>query len=326
MTHVDNESPWLRSFWHPVALSAEIGATPTRVLLLGHAYAVVRLGDEVAAYTDRCPHRGARLSIGSVVELPDDGGPVLQCGYHGWCYDVTGACVLAPSVGAAPAAGARSTVPTPHVCEAHGIVWIAPEPPRTPVLAFPEWTADGFQGAALRVREARIGAPQLMENNFDFSHLPFVHAKSFGYSYGQPRPDEIAVDRSELVVDIRFEAAVSDAPGSVAPHHSICAAPFTAWLRVDMPDGRILAWFQAIQPERNGSSRVYQLIATNAGDDSMALEREVAFTDVVLDEDLWMLERIDDPALDLAPDAGAHVPADKASLAYRRMLRDLATG
>jgi hypothetical protein len=38
-----------------------------------------------------------------------------------------------------------------------------------------------------------------------------------------------------------------------------------------------------------------------------------------------MLEQIDDPALDLAADAGAHVPADKASLAYRRMLRDLAT-
>jgi hypothetical protein len=36
-----------------------------------------------------------------------------------------------------------------------------------------------------------------------------------------------------------------------------------------------------------------------------------------------VLELIDDPGLDLAPDAGPHVPADRASLAYRRLLREL---
>ena len=69
---------------------------------------------------------------------------------------------------------------------------------------------------------------------------------------------------------------------------------------------------------------MFQLTATNeATDGTDALARQVGFTDVVLDEDLAVLELIDDPALDLAPDAGAHVPADRASLAYRRLLRDL---
>ncbi len=118
---------------------------------------------------------------------------------------------------------------------------------------------------------------------------------------------------------------MTDTPGGRAPHHSICAAPFTAWLRVDLPDGRVQVWYQAIQPERNGSSRVFQLTATNeATVDETALARQVGFTDVILDEDLAVLELIDDAALDLAHDAGAHVPADRASLAYRRLLRELA--
>jgi vanillate O-demethylase monooxygenase subunit len=324
---VDNESPWLRPFWHPVALSTEVGAAPIRVLLLGEPYAVARLDGVVAAFPDRCPHRGTRLSAGRVVSLPGTGGAaeVLQCAYHGWCYDRAGACVLAPSVGGPPAAGARAAVAVPAVCEEHGVVWLAPEPPREPVLAFPEWSTEGFVGAALRVRQAHVGAPQLMENNFDFSHLPYVHASSFGFSYGQPEPDAIRVERGPSAVEIRFDAPITDAPGGRAPHHSVCAAPFTAWLRVDLPDGRVQVWYQAIQPERNGSSRVYQLTATNeSAEDDRALQRQVGFTDVILDEDLAVLELIDDAALDLAPDAGAHVPADRASLAYRRLLRELA--
>jgi phenylpropionate dioxygenase-like ring-hydroxylating dioxygenase large terminal subunit len=321
VAHVDNESPWLRSFWHPVALSAEVTSVPQRVLLLGQPYAMVRLDGAAAAFPDRCAHRGTRLSAGTVVA--GERGEVLQCAYHGWCYDRTGTCVLAPSVGAAPSAGSRAAVDTPAVCEEHGVVWLAPEPPREPVLPFPEWTADGFVGAALRVRQAHVGAAQLMENNFDFSHLPYVHAASFGYSYGQPEPDSIRIERGTAAVDIRFDAPVTDHPGSLAPHHSVCSAPFTAWLRVDLPDGRVQVWYQAIQPERNGSSRVYQLTATNEAAED-ALERQVGFTDIVLDEDLAVLELIDDPALDLAPEAGAHVPADRASLAYRRLLRELA--
>ncbi|MDC0032939.1 Rieske 2Fe-2S domain-containing protein [Alphaproteobacteria bacterium] len=40
---------------------------------------------------DRCVHRQAPLSLGEVV------GDHLQCGYHGFTYDHTGACIRVPS-------------------------------------------------------------------------------------------------------------------------------------------------------------------------------------------------------------------------------------
>src|SRR4029453_1569905 len=96
--------------------------------------------------------------------------------------------------------------------------------------------------------------------------------------------------------------------------------------RVDLPDGRVQVWYQAIQPERNGSSRVFQLTATNEGTaDADALPRQVGFTDVVLDEDLAVLKSIANPPPDLAaaPAAGPPAPADRASPASRRLLREL---
>ena len=74
--------------WHPVALSESVAGKPIAVTLLGHALVLWRDdADAVQAWADQCPHRGAQLSLGQVV----DGR--LECPYHGWQYDVTtGAC------------------------------------------------------------------------------------------------------------------------------------------------------------------------------------------------------------------------------------------
>jgi NAD(P)H-dependent nitrite reductase small subunit len=58
-----------------------------RVLLQGVALAVFRVGEEVFALHDECPHRGGPLSQGWI-----EGGHVF-CPMHGWKFDVrTGAC------------------------------------------------------------------------------------------------------------------------------------------------------------------------------------------------------------------------------------------
>ena len=56
------------------------------------------------------------------------------------------------------------------------------------------------------------------------------------------------------------------------------------------------------------------------------MDAEVAFNDRVLDEDLGLLRTIDSPTLDLDADAVVHVSADRASTAYRRLLRELVSG
>ncbi|HTX62797.1 MAG TPA: Rieske 2Fe-2S domain-containing protein, partial [Acidimicrobiales bacterium] len=89
-----NTHPALRYCWHPVARSADVGERPHRVFLLGEPWLLVRLGvdGELVAFFDRCPHRMAPLSIGSIVEPAGGGGSVLQCAYHGWCFDAEGRC------------------------------------------------------------------------------------------------------------------------------------------------------------------------------------------------------------------------------------------
>src|SRR2546422_2071569 len=49
-------------------------------------------GGKLASFDDRCVHKRMPLSEGEVLS---DG--VLECPYHGFCYDATGNCVRIPS-------------------------------------------------------------------------------------------------------------------------------------------------------------------------------------------------------------------------------------
>src|SRR5687767_7540818 len=84
----------LRSQWHAVAESVDVDRAPVAVRLLGASYVVWRGPDRaIVAAPDRCPHREAPLSAGTV----DDG--CLVCPYHGWTFGAEGRCVTVPSSG-----------------------------------------------------------------------------------------------------------------------------------------------------------------------------------------------------------------------------------
>ena len=97
-----NVHPALAEFWHPVALSSEVGREPVAVRLGGQGWALARFGGAIAAFADACPHRRARLSAGRIT----DG--TLQCTYHGWRFAHDGRCVDIPALeDAAADPGAR---------------------------------------------------------------------------------------------------------------------------------------------------------------------------------------------------------------------------
>ena len=65
----------LRDFWHPVALEADISAeVPLAVRLLGERWILARLGHEIVAMRDLCPHRLVPLSAGRILDSE------VQCG------------------------------------------------------------------------------------------------------------------------------------------------------------------------------------------------------------------------------------------------------
>ncbi len=55
----------LRGLWYPVLASWEVQSAPVGITRLGEQIVVWRNKDgQVQALEDRCPHRGARLSMG----------------------------------------------------------------------------------------------------------------------------------------------------------------------------------------------------------------------------------------------------------------------
>jgi phthalate 4,5-dioxygenase len=97
MTQVTAGAPagrLMRSYWQPVALSAELDPErPVKpVRLMGLDLVLFRDEQGRLGLMDRdCPHRGADLAFGRL----EDGG--LRCPFHGWLFDVEGRCLETPA-------------------------------------------------------------------------------------------------------------------------------------------------------------------------------------------------------------------------------------
>ena len=107
------------SLFHPVARVEALGAQPLAAHLMGEDLVLWRDSTgAVHAAADRCPHRGAALSMGRVQ------GDTLECGYHGWRFDGRGQCVAIPAVPQfKPPATHRACAYSARV--AYGLVWVA---------------------------------------------------------------------------------------------------------------------------------------------------------------------------------------------------------
>ena len=125
---------FLRRYWHPVGISAQVKTRPQNVRILGEDLILFRDGKgRPGLLTPRCAHRGTSLYYGKV---NDDG---IRCCYHGWQFDVQGRCIdqpCEPGNGAAHRAKVRQ--PWYPVEEKYGLVFAYMGPPaRRPVL--PKW-------------------------------------------------------------------------------------------------------------------------------------------------------------------------------------------
>ncbi|SCB58108.1 Rieske [2Fe-2S] domain-containing protein [Rhizobium aethiopicum] len=113
--------------WTPVALSADLPLatvipawTPAGSIALWRSQS-----GRASASSDRCPHRGMRLSHGFVR------GEALSCIYHGWSYSPAGGCVRIPAhPDLVPPETIRVAVQ--RVEESDGIVWVAVGEPALP--------------------------------------------------------------------------------------------------------------------------------------------------------------------------------------------------
>ncbi len=356
LLELTNTHPALRYCWHPVARSEDLGERPVRAVLLGEPWVLVRLGGDGApvAFSDRCPHRMAPLSIGSVVDGAGGVGPVLRCGYHGWCFGPEGRCVEIPALGP----GSAHIPPRAHlraaagVAERHGTVFLRPLAPEpgAPGAAALDALADlpdveeahdpAFTAGDLPVMRARASAGLLADNFLDMAHFPFVHAATFGA--GEPVVAPMTVERatSDPVGRWSFTAASEhlflnrEDPGVAAGTRPLeqrrrvtyrVHAPFHLVLRLDFLDSggsNVIGFF--LQPETEDRCRIYSTIWRDDLDhDHDRMRDAVDFEVKVVEEDLAVQEAYDVRFLPLDPTAEVHTRADRTTLELRRMLADL---
>ncbi|MGH9030684.1 MAG: Rieske 2Fe-2S domain-containing protein [Acidimicrobiia bacterium] len=190
----------LRDAWYGVAHAAAVErGSPLGVMIDSTPVVLWRdANDAITAMEDRCCHRRAPLSAGRVV----DG--VLQCAYHGWCYDAEGVVVTIPSLGPGVAPPARFSVPRYPVVIRYGIVWLWWGDPATADAALvPDIPFLESGRAAPAAGGFSYSAPQelVVENLLDLTHLDFVHGAVFGDPFGGV--EEITVEHTDEVIVMR---------------------------------------------------------------------------------------------------------------------------
>ena len=236
--------------WHCAGWSRELTSGPLGRRLLGHDVVLFRDASGAArALAARCPHRGADLARGAVV----DG--CLQCPFHGWRFDGLGRCVRVPSQPEALKISAAARVPAFPLHEHQGTLWLwmGTEQPGTP--APPGWSPRETGRTPRRIffDAQLIEAPFLttLENAFDKAHVPFIHQGSFG-----PGQDPL-VARQRITVDPDGEGLqAEDDPDS--PWHAEPRVP-GGWLGAI---ARLLGFrrptTQSTRFEVGGAVRIYQ--------------------------------------------------------------------
>jgi phenylpropionate dioxygenase-like ring-hydroxylating dioxygenase large terminal subunit len=185
------QDPVLLNDWHVIAVSDEI--VPEQLvpitLLERDLVAWRDSNGELHVWEDLCVHRGARLSKGFIRN------DRVVCPYHGWNYDSTAKCVLMPAAPTeTPMKKARAIAH--KVCEQYGFVWVSLGEPAHGIPAFPEWDDAAYKKVICGPYKFRSGY-RAIENFFDPSHFPFVHA---GVNGILDEPDPIApydVDEDE---------------------------------------------------------------------------------------------------------------------------------
>ena len=324
-----SDIPALRNYFYPVCYSGDLSATPKHVRLFGEDYVVYRDSSGMAhGLSDRCPHRGGRLSQGWVVN------DCVACPYHGWEFGSDGKCTHIPSQEAGLPIPARAKVDAVKVNERHGLVWmcVGSEPEEMPFLT--ELEESGYTLIHEMMDEWQASAPRIVDNALDVSHVAWVHRNSIGSNANNKlEMGDVTRDGFNLKFSVTLIAQVSDAMRNIngvtgettrrTTHAELVQPLIFRGRLVYEENGIVHVLYKTCTPIDDERTLFCQFIARN---DDPAPERWESITAVdklVQSEDRALLEHIE-PDFPLEITEEVHTKYDKMTLEYRRVLADLA--
>jgi Phenylpropionate dioxygenase and related ring-hydroxylating dioxygenases, large terminal subunit len=321
---------FLLNDWHPVAISKECQINSIkRVRLLGEDLALWRSNSNestIQVWQDRCPHRGVRISLGKIV---DD---TIICGYHGWEYNLAGKCVHIPA-NPKQKPPASAEIKTYQCQERYGLVWVCLGEPAKDVAPFPEWEDSDYRKVLMGPYNCHTSPFRAFENGFDVSHFCFAHEGFVGDSQKAEIEDyEVEVDTNGITVsNLQMWQPDHDGTGvggKVTYFQRICRV-LTLYIVKHTSRGRMIFFF-AVTPVSEEECTIWMWIAMNYGQETPDSKlRE--FQDKLFHQDAVLLESHRPVRLPLCSKNSAeadwpsevHTQCDRASIAYRRWLKEL---
>jgi nitrite reductase/ring-hydroxylating ferredoxin subunit len=202
ITRVGKGTPggeFMRRYWHPVAVAADVGDLPLAVRVLGEDLVLFRLpSGEFGLVHPRCAHRGTSLLYGKVEEQG------LRCCYHGWLFSVDGRCLDQPCEPEGGRARHNIVQPWYPVQERYGLVFAYLGPAdKMPALPRYDVLEEVPAGQRLHADGNSIGSggPSTMpcnwlqthENVMDGYHVPILHGRHSGDQFS---PDMTVVPKT----------------------------------------------------------------------------------------------------------------------------------
>src|SRR5205085_1059112 len=151
----------------------ELHARPRPLELFGLPLVAWRGGGGRPVVMPRfCPHMGASLALGDVV----DG--CLRCPFHHWRFAASGACVEIPRIERIPTTARHPPYPT---IERYGYIWVwyGTAEPMFELPDFPALEAGSGDYVGFRFSDETTGTVrQLLENAVDYFHFLTLHGLS----------------------------------------------------------------------------------------------------------------------------------------------------
>ena len=331
---------FLRNCWYAATQSQSLGTTPIGLKLLNEEIVLFRQADGTAvALEDRCVHRHAPLSRGEVV------GDLLQCAYHGLCFDSTGACVRVPSQKLIPP---KARVRHYPVMERQGLIFlwmgVTDQPDTDAPYEFPWEEADDWHETHIHLH-TNFSYLLLIDNLLDLSHLAYLHKSTIGIDAVANEATQKTERLGERIRVSRWMENIDQAPTHI--ELSGYTGKVDRWQQIEFcPPGYF--WIQTgsavagkggadatgndllikrnsvhmVVPETESTTNYFYTTVHKAG--TLSADQEQIFKDRMahtFQEDVALLEHLsrqtrpDRPMIDLSADAGA--------LQARRMLDDL---
>ncbi|MCX7122542.1 MAG: aromatic ring-hydroxylating dioxygenase subunit alpha [Gammaproteobacteria bacterium] len=148
---------------------------------------------QLSIFLDRCPHRGAKLSLGKV---HDDH---IQCPFHGFRFDSQGQCAFAPEFNKPiPGLQARCF----EAKEAFDMIWIywgegAPQPFEYQALSD---IHTQFKTYSTIQKIWHSHMTYCIENQLDYTHLRFVHKSTIGRGFKMPENPKVVTGDQKISI------------------------------------------------------------------------------------------------------------------------------